>query len=176
MASGKRKSLDQAASDKLPSQHTKGQEPVAKRQRKDKQATTTTDDKAAPTADRNLPTASLLQDTDRSFPRGGAGVLTPLEHKQIQLQATKDALFEESGQKRSDYGPDSEHEDPHAPKHAHNSKKGRRSKSNVDSIDVETFKRNRVRVDGLKSKVISYADALILHKLLTHRRISRLDH
>ena len=35
-----------------------------------------------------------------AFQRGGASILTPLEHKQIQIQATRDALFEQStGQK-----------------------------------------------------------------------------
>lgn len=42
---------------------------------------------------------SIIQEEERSFSRGGGGVLTPLEHKQIQIQATKDALFEKSGQK-----------------------------------------------------------------------------
>jgi rRNA biogenesis protein RRP5 len=31
-----------------------------------------------------------------AFPRGGASVLTPLEHKQIQIEATRDVLFEQS--------------------------------------------------------------------------------
>ena len=35
-----------------------------------------------------------------AFQRGGASILTPLEHKQIKIQATRDALFEQStGQK-----------------------------------------------------------------------------
>lgn len=40
---------------------------------------------------------SILQQEERSFPRGGGSVLTPLEHKQIRLQAEQDALFEEEG-------------------------------------------------------------------------------
>ena len=31
-----------------------------------------------------------------AFQRGGASILTPLEQKQIQVQATRDALFEQS--------------------------------------------------------------------------------
>ena len=158
MAGGKRKSYDQAPSDKPRPHHTKEQGPASKRPRKDKPASTSTDDKAAPTADRNLPTVSLLQDTERSFPRGGASVLTPLEHKQIQLQATKDALFEESGQKRPDGESDSENEGHHASTHARRSKRARGSKSNIDSMGVEESKRHRVRVDGLKSKVTSDAN------------------
>jgi rRNA biogenesis protein RRP5 len=43
---------------------------------------------------------SVLQLEEKSFPRGGASVLTPLEHKQIQVKATQDVLFEQSGSKR----------------------------------------------------------------------------
>ena len=53
---------------------------------------------------------SLIQEEERSFPRGGGGVLTPLEHRQIQVQATRDALFEESGQKRPKDDGDSDDE------------------------------------------------------------------
>ncbi|KAI9734485.1 MAG: rRNA biogenesis protein rrp5 [Claussenomyces sp. TS43310] len=34
---------------------------------------------------------------DTAFPRGGASLLTPLEHKQIQIDATRDVLFEQQG-------------------------------------------------------------------------------
>lgn len=44
--------------------------------------------------------APLLNKEDAPFPRGGASVLTPLEHKQIKIQAKQDVLFEQStGQK-----------------------------------------------------------------------------
>ena len=39
--------------------------------------------------------SSILRDEERAFPRGGASALTPLEYKQIQIQATRDVLFEE---------------------------------------------------------------------------------
>lgn len=38
---------------------------------------------------------SILREDEPSFPRGGASILTPLEHKQIQAQATRDVLFEQ---------------------------------------------------------------------------------
>ncbi|KAL8999375.1 MAG: hypothetical protein Q9169_001801 [Polycauliona sp. 2 TL-2023] len=45
------------------------------------------------------PSASFRQE-EPSFPRGGASVLTPLEQKQIQIQAKNDVLFEqETGKK-----------------------------------------------------------------------------
>ncbi|KAJ5894067.1 hypothetical protein N7495_005758 [Penicillium taxi] len=42
---------------------------------------------------------SVLRDDEPSFPRGGGGVLTALERKQIHIQATKDVLFEQKGPK-----------------------------------------------------------------------------
>jgi rRNA biogenesis protein RRP5 len=41
------------------------------------------------------PAVSLLREEEPLFPRGGASVLTPLEHKQIQIEAKNDALFEQ---------------------------------------------------------------------------------
>jgi rRNA biogenesis protein RRP5 len=38
---------------------------------------------------------SRLKDDDKLFPRGGGSVLSPLEQKQIQLQARNDVLFEQ---------------------------------------------------------------------------------
>ncbi|KAF1982451.1 rRNA biogenesis protein RRP5 [Aulographum hederae CBS 113979] len=40
---------------------------------------------------------SILKQGEKAFPRGGASVLTPLEHKQIQIEATRDVLFEQAG-------------------------------------------------------------------------------
>ncbi|KAK0814510.1 rRNA biogenesis protein rrp5 [Friedmanniomyces endolithicus] len=43
---------------------------------------------------------SILQQEDRAFPRGGASVLTPIEQRQIKVQAERDVLFEqETGRK-----------------------------------------------------------------------------
>lgn len=57
---------------------------------------------------------SVLRDDEPSFPRGGASVLTPLERKQIQIQATKDVLFEQKGSKgpkKSTRKPDDDNDD-----------------------------------------------------------------
>jgi len=43
---------------------------------------------------------SILREEEPAFPRGGASVLTPLEHKQIQIQAKQDVLFEQSTGKK----------------------------------------------------------------------------
>ncbi|KAI5301453.1 rRNA biogenesis protein rrp5, partial [Ascosphaera pollenicola] len=49
-------------------------------------------------------TISIREDEDTPFPRGGNSVLTPLEQKQINLQAKKDVLFEQSGGKAKKTG------------------------------------------------------------------------
>ncbi|KAI0127798.1 hypothetical protein BJ170DRAFT_733416 [Xylariales sp. AK1849] len=46
-----------------------------------------------------VPKVSRLKEEEPLFPRGGGSILSPLEHKQIQIQAKQDVLFEqESGQ------------------------------------------------------------------------------
>lgn len=46
-------------------------------------------------------TLSVLGAEEPSFPRGGASILTPLEHKQIQIDATRDVLFEQQSSKKT---------------------------------------------------------------------------
>lgn len=49
---------------------------------------------------RKGPVKSVLQQEERSFPRGGASVLTPIEEKQVRAQAERDVLYEQrTGQK-----------------------------------------------------------------------------
>jgi rRNA biogenesis protein RRP5 len=48
-----------------------------------------------------LPQIAKLNDEDAAFPRGGASVLTPLEYKQINIEATRDVLFEQKNASRS---------------------------------------------------------------------------
>ena len=62
------------------------------------------------------PTSSKLiaPKEEPAFQRGGASILTPLEQKQIQIQATEDAFFEQStGQKarNTEFGDDENEED-----------------------------------------------------------------
>lgn len=134
----------------------------AKRQR---QETTTREDKSAtakdveqqPKAERKPPKVSLLQEEERAFPRGGGGVLTPLEHKQIQVQATRDALFEESGHKRAkpeDMDSDFESGDEEEDEEARPAKKGKKAKSKLTSFETGGKTESRVRVEGLKFKVM----------------------
>jgi len=48
-----------------------------------------------------VPRLSRAREEEAAFPRGGASILTPLEHKQIQIEATRDVLFEQHGSKSS---------------------------------------------------------------------------
>ena len=45
--------------------------------------------------------SSVLRAEEPAFPRGGASILTPLEHKQIQIQAKQDVLFEQNTGKKT---------------------------------------------------------------------------
>lgn len=54
----------------------------------------------AESGERKPAVKSVLQQEERSFPRGGASVLTPIEQKQIEARAERDVLFEQqTGQK-----------------------------------------------------------------------------
>ncbi|KAI9663440.1 MAG: rRNA biogenesis protein rrp5 [Trizodia sp. TS-e1964] len=46
------------------------------------------------------PSTKMIRDEEAAFPRGGASILTPLEHKQIQIEAVQDVLFEHNNLKR----------------------------------------------------------------------------
>lgn len=131
----------------------------AKRQRQEtngaKEKDSSKDVEAQPKVERKAPKVSILQEEERSFPRGGGGVLTPLEHKQIQVQATRDALFEESGQKRAkpddlDSDFDSQDEDGEEAKPA---KSGRKAKTKSKKSATGDITESRIRVEGLKFKV-----------------------
>lgn len=103
---------------------------------------------------------SILRDDEPSFPRGGGSVLTPLERKQIQIQANKDVLFEQRGQKKSsrdfvdendDDEDDVEMEDTETMATA---KKSRKKKTKgKKSADKEKSEEQGVRIEPLNYKV-----------------------
>lgn len=76
-----------------------------KRQRKSDGAPDSAPAKSKP---ETAPPQSVFKDEEKSFPRGGASVLTPLEHKQIQIKANQDVLFEQTGAKRTGGADDDE--------------------------------------------------------------------
>lgn len=110
---------------------------------------------AKPKPESAAPKPSVFKDEEKSFPRGGASVLTPLEHKQIQIKANQDVLFEQSGVKRTGGGDDegysdmgSEDDERAAPK----SKKKQPFKKSKQSHESGE-KEDMVRVEGLSYKV-----------------------
>lgn len=127
------------------------QDRSAKRQRKsDIAAEDTKSPKPAIEKSQTAPQKSVFKDEEKSFPRGGASVLTPLEHKQIQIKATQDVLFEQSGQKRG--GDDglsdgSDIEMKEAPK-AGKMKKSKKGKKGQAAEEEQI-----VKVEGLSYKV-----------------------
>lgn len=163
MAATKRKSEEKpAASSKKPADNNN--ERAQKRQRKDAPGKPTTgkDSKQSEkpgqddVKERPAPKASLLQQEERAFPRGGGGVLTPLEHKQIQIQATKDVLFEESGQKkRTDEGILSDDDMIDAEDAPQKQKLSKGKKKKTQTAGSGEITEPFIRVDGLKFKRIT---------------------
>ncbi|KAH8725871.1 rRNA biogenesis protein-like protein RRP5 [Phaeosphaeriaceae sp. PMI808] len=97
---------------------------------------------------------SVFKDEETSFPRGGASVLTPLEHKQIQIKANQDVLFEQAGAKRtgddgfSDMGSDD------GGKAAPKSSKKRPTKKSK-KMHEDGDKEQAIRVEGLNYKKLT---------------------
>lgn len=84
--------------------------------------------------------ATVKKDEEPIFPRGGGSVLTPLEHKQITIEAKRDALFEEeSGNKLLE-------------KDGKESKKRKRKSKDKDAAKPVRDE-NAVRIEGLNYKV-----------------------
>lgn len=105
-----------------------------------------------------------------AFQRGGASILTPLEQKQIQIQATRDALFEErTGQKatNTEFGEDENQEDTSAgaatlaAKTPKKTQTGRGSKARIEPSQEEG-----IRIEGLSYKVDPCC-SVVQHKKLT---------
>ena len=100
---------------------------------------------------------SVLRNEEPAFPRGGASILTPLEHKQIQVQAARDVLFEQSTGKKStrnefedeEYGSDQPRHADGAPPKAKRKKRSKKGKS------IEISEEAAVRIESLSYKVES---------------------
>ncbi|KAL6702839.1 rRNA biogenesis protein rrp5 [Coniothyrium glycines] len=155
-----------------------GSTPAKKEKSADRSAKRRKSDAAAePTPAKPKPTPeaqkSVFKDEEKSFPRGGASVLTPLEHKQIQIKANQDVLFEQAGIKRNGAGGDdfsdmgSGDEEKAAPKSAkkRQSKKGKKAADDGDTEPV-------VRVQGLSYKKLS-PGTIVLGQIteITHQDI-----
>ena len=100
---------------------------------------------------------SVLKDEEPAFPRGGASVLTPLEHKQIQIQAKQDVLFEQNtGKKppRNEFEDEENEEDIPDQSNALIAKSRRKSKSKGKKGGKSGLVEEAiVRIEGLSYKV-----------------------
>lgn len=102
---------------------------------------------------------SVLRDEEPSFPRGGGSVLTPLERKQIQIQANKDVLFEQKGQKKQtrEFDDDNEVDDEDVEMEDANgkatAKKSRKKTKGKKPADKEKSEKQGVRIEPLTYKV-----------------------
>ncbi|OTA93346.1 hypothetical protein M434DRAFT_395757 [Hypoxylon sp. CO27-5] len=98
MSSLKRKDAPGASSTSKPSK-AQGDSRPSKRSKSEKTSAKNDAKPNAASKPASVSTVSRLKEEEPLFPRGGGSVLTPLEHKQISIQAKQDVLFEqESGQ------------------------------------------------------------------------------
>lgn len=104
---------------------------------------------------------SKVREEEAAFPRGGASVLTPLEHKQIQIEATQDVLFEQQGAQASRMEIDGEEgEEGHSAAKKQKSRgKGKNKKDAQPAAEEEDV----VKIEGLSYKV--YFPSILLKSL-----------
>jgi rRNA biogenesis protein RRP5 len=93
---------------------------------------------------------SKIREEDAPFPRGGASLLTPLEHKQIQIEATRDVLFEQQGAKSKK--PDADGDDGQTERKEKKSKSKKKSKKGTQATEPDE---ETVKIEGLSYKVCS---------------------
>lgn len=100
---------------------------------------------------------AVLRAEEPAFPRGGASILTPLEHKQIQIQAKQDVLFEQNTGKKK---PSNNIEDEENDEDNLDQSSGliKKTKSKLKSRDKKSknngaVEEAAVRIEGLSYKV-----------------------
>lgn len=96
----------------------------------------------------HVPKISKIRDEEVAFPRGGASLLTPLEHKQIQIQATQDVLFEQGASSKSE---EANADGETSEKKRHKPKKGKGIAMKVR--EAAELEEEGVRIEGLSYKV-----------------------
>ncbi|KAL8805230.1 MAG: hypothetical protein Q9182_002105 [Xanthomendoza sp. 2 TL-2023] len=122
-----------------------------------------------------VPSQSSLRQEEPSFPRGGASILTPLEQKQIQIQAKNDVLFEqETGRKapKNDFIDDEDDSDAFGLTEMQpiKAKTKPKPKGKLSSIKPES-KEKGVRIEGLSYTRLA-AGSVVLGQVF---RINRYD-
>lgn len=126
-----------------PSKKVKSEKPADKTP--ENKSSRTPDKKASKSTDKaasSAPSIARIKQEEPLFPRGGGSVLTPLEHKQITIQAKQDALFEEESAKATKKG------DKDAKK-----KKRRSLGKDAKKSDKPAHDPDAVRIEGLNYKV-----------------------
>lgn len=128
-----------------PSGNASKKDSPAKKVKSEKPADKTPEKKASKSTDKtasSAPSIARVKQEEPLFPRGGGSILTPLEHKQITIQAKQDALFEEESGK--------------APKKAEKDTKKKKRKSSGKDIkkgDQPAHDPDAVKIEGLNYKV-----------------------
>lgn len=122
------------------------------------EATRPDDDRPEKKPKTSKPVSKLVAPKEEpAFQRGGASILTPLEQKQIQVQATRDALFEQStGQKARniEFGEDENEEDGLAEPTAALAKRKRRTqKKSERNGSMPGTEDSGIRIEALSYKV-----------------------
>jgi rRNA biogenesis protein RRP5 len=108
----------------------------------------------------SLSKVSFLKEEEPSFPRGGASVLTPLEHKQIQIKAKQDVLFEQSTGKKAQAAFDSEDDNDEANHMTAidtlppNARRRKPKLMSANRKETETVEKEYLRIEGLSFKVL----------------------
>ncbi|KAL8715383.1 MAG: hypothetical protein Q9220_000716 [cf. Caloplaca sp. 1 TL-2023] len=100
----------------------------------------------------NAPAAPLRKE-EISFPRGGGSVLTPLEQKQINIQAKNDALFEQTTGKKAPgnlYADQEEDDEVPSQNEAQPLKTPKKTRTKGKSVKAHSAKEEKaVRIEGL---------------------------
>ena len=111
--------------------------------------------------------APTILKQEPSFPRGGANVLTPLEQKQIQIQAKQDVLFEQSTGKKV-HRPELEDEGEENAIVGGGAKEGKSKKKSKakkkSSKSTESVEETGVRIESLSYRRLS-PGALVLGQI-----------
>lgn len=85
------------------------------------------------------PVISKLKDEEELFPRGGGSILSPLEHKKIQVQAKNDVLFEQDSSSKK--------------REKKEGRDSRRSRKSAGDEDLKTRDEDGVHIESLNYKV-----------------------
>lgn len=97
-----------------------------------------------------VPKIARAKEEEAAFPRGGASVLTPLEHKQINIDATRDVLFEHETASRAKADGDS------AAATNHGGKKRKQKSKGAKDENAKGDEGENIRIEGLSYKVSTF--------------------